>query len=178
MANFYYILLFFLIFSLCPITLYSITTGNPFIIAEVHDGDTISVKTKIFFGIAISTEKVRLIGIDAPEMDQEPWGRRAKKHLKKLIDETDGAVYLEFDIDKRDKHGRILAYVWDKRGRMLNQRMLEDGYAVLYTVPPNVRYVKLLTDAQQKARLNKVGIWGKDGLKRSPQEWRRENPRK
>lgn len=177
MKQVYYILIFITFFFYhTPLTL-AITSGTPVFVTEVHDGDTLSIRTKSLFGITLSVEKVRMIGIDAPEIKQEPWGRRAKKNLKKLINESGSIVYLEYDIDRRDKYGRILAYLWDKKGRMLNQKMLEDGYAVLYTIPPNVRYVNLFTEAQQKARQKKVGIWGKDGLKESPKEWRKENPR-
>jgi len=153
------------------------TGGTPYVVTEVHDGDTVSIRLRSLFGIALSVEKVRLTGIDAPEFKQEPWGRRAKKHLKKMISESGGVVYLEYDFDRRDRHGRLLAYLWDKKGRMLNEKMLEDGYAMLYTIPPNVKHVKRFTSAQERARQNKAGIWGKDGLKVSPKEWRKENPR-
>ncbi len=172
---YYFILIFFSVFYLYTSTLYALTARTPVVVNEVHDGDTVSIRTRSFLGITISVEKVRLIGIDAPEIKQEPWGRMAKKHLKKLINESGGKVYLEYDLDRRDKYGRILAYLWDKKGRMLNQRMLEDGYAMLYTIPPNVKYVNILTEAQQKARQNKAGIWGKGGLKKSPHEWRKED---
>lgn len=177
MKVFYSILIFFVVFYLDTLNLYALTAGTPVVVSEVHDGDTVSIRTRSLFGITISVEKVRLIGIDAPEIKQEPWGRRAKRHLKKLINESGGVVYLEYDLDRRDKHNRILAYLWDKKGRMLNQRMLEDGYAMLYTIPPNVKYVSIFTEAQQKARQNKAGIWGKGGLKESPKEWRKENLR-
>ncbi len=169
--------IFALLFS-CTSTTLDVGAKSPVTVVEVHDGDTVSIKTRTFLGISLSIERVRLIGIDAPEIKQEPWGTRAKRHLKRLINESGGVVYLELDIDRRDKYGRILAYLWDKNGRMLNQKMLEDGYALLYTVPPNVKYVDILKEAQQKARLNKTGIWGRDGLKKSPEEWRKENPRK
>lgn len=178
MKRFYYILICFSVFYFGTVNLFAITGGTPVVITEVHDGDTVSIRTKSLFGITLSVEKVRLIGIDAPELKQEPWGRRAKKHLKKLINESGGVVYLEYDFDRRDRYGRILAYLWDKKGRMLNQKMLEDGYAVLYTIPPNVKHVKLLTEAQNMARQNnKAGIWGKGGLKETPKEWRKDNPR-
>ncbi len=177
MKRFYYILIFIAFINFFNSEALAITSGSPVVVTEVHDGDTVSIRTKSLFGITLSIEKVRLIGIDAPEIKQEPWGRKAKRNLKKLINESGGVVYLEYDLDRRDRFGRILAYLWDKKGRMLNEKMLEDGYAVLYTIPPNVKHVSLLTDAQRKARQNKAGIWGKDGLKESPKDWRKENPR-
>ncbi len=163
MKTLYSLLILIIIYFINPFLTHAVTAGTPVVVTNVHDGDTVSIRIKSLFGIATTTEKVRLIGIDAPEFRDEPWGRRAKKHLKKLINESGGSVYLEYDLDRRDKYGRLLAYLWDKKGRMINERMIEDGYAVVFTIPPNVRYVKKFSEAQQKARQNKSGIWGKDG---------------
>lgn len=146
-------------------------------VTEVHDGDTISIKIKSFAGIPLKTERVRLIGIDAPELKQEPWGRASKRYLKKLMSESDWIVSIEFDVEQRDKYGRLLCYIWDKKGQLINEKMLENGYALLYTVPPNVKYVERLTAAQKKAQLRNLGIWGKKGLKKTPEQWRMEHMR-
>lgn len=157
----YILIIITIIFFISPSFTYALVAGTPVVATNVHDGDTVSISIKSLFGIVIGTEKVRLIGIDAPEIKQEPWGRRAKKHLKKLINESGGSVHLEYDLDRRDKYGRILAYLWDKKGRMINQKMIEDGYATVLTIPPNVKYVKRFIEAQQMARKNKAGMWGK-----------------
>lgn len=151
--------------------------SEKFRVTEVHDGDTISIRTRSFAGVPIKIERVRLIGIDAPELKQEAWGRLSKRYLKKLISESDWVVSIEFDIEQRDKYGRLLGYVWDKKGRLINEKMIENGYAMLYTIPPNVKHVERLIAAQKNAQVHKVGIWGKKGLKKSPSEWRREHPR-
>lgn len=150
---------------------------KPFRVIEVNDGDTISIKTKSLLGMPTRIERLRLIGIDAPELRQEPWGRLSKRHLKKLISESDWIVSIEFDIQQRDKYGRLLGYLWDKRGRLINEKMLEDGYAVLYTIAPNVKYVERFIAAQRRAQQKKAGIWGKGGLKMTPKQWREEHPR-
>lgn len=152
--------------------------GSRFKVVEVNDGDTISIKAGTFLGVTTNIERLRLIGIDAPELGQEPWGRLSKKYLQRLIRESDWTVYVEFDVEKRDDYGRLLGYVWDKKGRLINEKMLEDGYAVLYTIPPNVKYAKRFILAQKSAQQKRVGIWGKKGLKKSPEQWRIENPRK
>lgn len=144
-------------------------------VVNVHDGDTVTVQKEKGWSIFSKTEKVRLVGIDAPEIEQKPWGTRAKNHLKNLIKESDWLVRLEFDIQHTDKYGRVLAYLWDKNGRMINYMMIRDGYAVVYTVPPNVKYVDLFLNAQRLARQEGKGIWGKEGLKELPSEWRRKN---
>lgn len=146
-------------------------------VVKVHDGDTVSIRAKSFAGIPIKTERVRLIGVDAPELDQEPWGRISKRHLKKLLSESDWIVTVESDIEQRDQHGRLLAYLWDKKGRMINERLLEAGYAQLYTFTTNVKYAERLAAIQRGAMERKIGIWSKGGLKESPRRWRREHPR-
>mgnify|MGYP000117790960 CR=1 FL=1 len=149
-----------------------------FRVTKVHDGDTVSIRISGFAKIPVKTEKVRLIGIDAPELKQEPWGRLSKRYLKKLISESDWIVDLEFDVEQRDKYGRLLAYLIDKNGKMINEKMLEAGHAILYTIPPNVKYVERFTEAQKKAQLSKAGIWRKGGLRKSPEQWRMEHPKK
>lgn len=140
-------------------------------VVTVHDGDTISVVT------GGKQEKVRLIGIDAPEIGQKPWGYEAKKHLEKLLGFSGGEVTMEFDLEKRDKHGRLLAYLRLKDGRLLNLLMVKNGYALLYTIPPNLKYVNELREAQSEAREKRLGVWSAEGLKERPQDYRRDNPR-
>jgi micrococcal nuclease len=148
-----------------------------FRVTEVHDGDTISIRTRSFAGLPLKIERVRLIGIDAPELKQEPWGRLSKRYLKKLISESDWVVSIEFDVEQRDKYGRLLSYLWDKKGQLINEKMIENGYAMLYTIPPNVKYTERFIAAQKKAQARKIGIWGKKGLEKSPEQWRKEHPR-
>ncbi len=140
-------------------------------VVVVNDGDTITV----FWGG--KREKVRLIGIDAPELQQSPWGQRAKKYLSDLVSSSQWTVSLEFDVEKRDVHGRLLSYVWTSDKRIINVQMLSEGYAMLYTFPPNIRYVDEFKKAQEEARKKGLGIWGKGGLKETPRDYRRKHPR-
>lgn len=122
-------------------------------------------------------ERVRLIGIDAPELAQKPWGMKAKKHLEEILDKAGRTVTLEFDIDRRDKYGRLLGYLWTPDGRLINLLMVKDGYATLFTFPPNVKHVKVLRDGQNYARERGLGVWGRDGLREAPRDYRRSHPR-
>lgn len=140
-------------------------------VVEVNDGDTITV---LWDG---RRERVRLIGIDAPELEQRPWGQKAKRYLKDLLNASQWTVSLEFDVEKTDKYGRLLSYVWTPDRRMINVQMLGEGYAMLFTFPPNVRYVDEFRKAQDEARRKGLGIWGRGGLKETPGEWRKEHPR-
>lgn len=146
-------------------------------VIEVHDGDTVTIVTESFFGFLVRTERVRLIGIDAPELGQEPWGRRAKNYLRKLLQESDFLVKVELDIQHRDKYGRLLAYLWDKNSNMINYMMVRNGYAMVYTVPPNVKYAELFIEAQKLARQEKRGIWSSNDFE-TPSQWRKTHPRK
>jgi micrococcal nuclease len=140
-------------------------------VLEVHDGDTVSVS------VDQKREKVRLIGIDAPEMGQKPWGEKAKKHLDTLLSSSGRKVKLEYDVEKKDKYGRILAYLWTTNGEMINLLMLKNGYAMLFTFPPNVKHVNEFRAAQREARDGRLGIWSEEGLKERPGDYRRQHPR-
>ncbi len=170
-------------FSLIIILLLFITfptvnaSQQKFRVTEVNDGDTISIRTRSFAGVPLKIERVRLIGIDAPELKQEPWGRLSKRYLKKLISESDWVVNVELDVEHRDRYGRLLGYLLDKKGQLINEKMIENGYAMLYTIPPNVKYTERFIAAQKRAQMRRVGVWGKKGLRKSPEQWRREHPR-
>jgi micrococcal nuclease len=125
--------------------------GIPAKVTRVHDGDTVSI------AIGRKTEKVRLIGIDAPELGQRPWGQRAKTRLKELL--GDGHVTVVTDVEQRDRYNRLLAYLWSSGSTFVNLEMVRQGYAVLYTIPPNVRYADQFRAAQTDARERKRGLW-------------------
>jgi micrococcal nuclease len=147
--------------------------SNGFVpVVEVYDGDTLGVI------INNKREKVRLTGIDAPETGQPPWGAKAKQYLQTLVGEAGRQVKLESDVEQRDQYGRILAYLKTPDGKHINFLMVKNGYAMLYTVPPNVRYANELTAAQTEAREKKIGIWSDRGLKERPGDYRRTHPRK
>ncbi len=141
-------------------------------VEKIYDGDTLGAFVDGRF------EKIRLLGIDAPEMDQRPWGKKGKTCLKSFVKTSNSKISLEYDINRRDKYGRILAYIWTQDGKMINEEMLKKGCAVLFTFPPNVKYAERFRAAQQKARKYKSGIWSKNGLRQSPYDYRKEHPRR
>lgn len=140
-------------------------------VTAVHDGDTVSLI------IGNREERVRLIGIDAPELGQEQWGKKARRRLQEIIRKTDRKVRIELDIEERDQYGRLLAYLWTKDGRLINEEMVKGGYALIYTVPPNVRYAERLKEAQETASKKKAGIWEERGLEERPSDYRRSHRR-
>lgn len=123
---------------------------------RIVDGDTIRV------GLGGREVTVRLIGIDTPEVagphtDEECFGAEASRFASRSL--RGRTLDLEFDVERHDRFGRTLAYVW-LDGELFNERLVLDGYAVVTTFPPNVRYVERFTDAQRRSRDADVGLWG------------------
>ncbi len=117
--------------------------------------------------------QVRLIGLDAPDIRQLPWGEDAKQLVETLIGGANQAVNLEFDLEAKDKFNRTLAYVW-KDKLLLNEEIVKQGYALFVARSPNHKYNQRLERAQQWARIMGKGIWNADKPMRvTPGEFRR-----
>jgi len=135
-------------------------------VVYVVDGDTFKIDTG---------EKVRMLGIDTPEMHEsaklfkdsarsgqdakiiQQMGQEAKAFVVPLIEGK--PVRLEFDIQKKDKYGRLLAYVFLEDGTFLNKYILEKGFASPLTIPPNVKYADDFKALFKVARSKKLGLW-------------------
>jgi micrococcal nuclease len=68
-------------------------------------------------------------------------------------------VRLEFDVQERDRYGRLLAYVYLEDGTFVNAEILRQGYGVLLTVPPNVKFAEEFLEIQRQAREAGRGLW-------------------
>jgi len=126
--------------------------GKKYFVKRVIDGDTI---------VLSNNERVRYIGINTPEVSHpkkpvEWMGREATAFNKKLVEHK--YVRLEYDVDLRDKYGRLLAYVFVDNTHV-NAELVRMGYAQVYTVPPNVKYTDLFLSIQREARQAKKGLW-------------------
>ncbi len=177
MSNHYYTRILACLLGILLLAGYSQTSeAAQRIKAAVIDGDTLTIAGR--HGHTRQRELIRMIGIDAPEIGQRPWGQRAKQHLQNLIRKQGGAVRLEHDVEQRDRYGRQLAYVWLDNGTLLNQRMVRDGYALAVTIPPNVRYASRIADAQKKARRDHAGLWKYHAFRKTPHQWRQEKQEK
>lgn len=136
-------------------------------VTRVIDGDTLKLE---------NGERVRLIGIDTPEMHDsdklyrdaqrtkqdiqtiKSLGRRAYNFTRNLVEGK--RVNLEFDVERQDKYARLLAYVYLKDdGTFVNAEIVKQGYASLMTYPPNVKYADLFVKLYQEARQSKRGLW-------------------
>jgi micrococcal nuclease len=133
------------------------------VVGRVADGDSFSCR---------DGRRVRLIGIDAPELAQGESGRRARAALAELAP-PGTTVRLERDAASHDRYGRELAHVWTG-SRLVNEAMVLGGWAMLYTVPPNVKYAERLEQAQKQARTAGVGLWGTGGFDCAPSAYRRK----
>jgi micrococcal nuclease len=122
----------------------------------VADGDTVRVRLD-----SGRVERVRYIGIDAPETPKpdaagECFGHRARTANARLVGDRD--VRLELDVEARDRYGRLLAYVYAGR-TFVNAALVRDGYAVPLAVPPNLRHLPRFARLARDARSGGRGLW-------------------
>ena len=124
-------------------------------VSRVVDGDTVEVSPSVG-GI----EDVRLIGMDTPETygGEEPYGPVASAFTGRTLEGQ--RVALEFDVERIDPYGRVLAYVWLPGGSMFNDTLVREGYAQVATFPPNVKYTERFLASQREARSADRGLWG------------------
>jgi endonuclease YncB( thermonuclease family) len=163
--------------------------ADPLTVTRCIDGDTLQLS---------NGEKVRLIGVDTPESKNNAktrrdskrtgqdiktitaMGKEAVEFTRKLVEGKQ--VRLDYDVDKKDRYGRTLAYVYvvsdipnvvlphqrdghyDVRGEkyyeeFLNATLIWSGYAQVMTVPPNVKYQDLFVKLEKEARDGKRGLW-------------------
>lgn len=129
---------------------------------RVKDGDTL---------VLDGDEIVRLIGIDAPELDakdrdQKTIGILAYEFLKQMLEYK--YVRLEFDSKKMDSLSRKLAYVFTKDGVFANEALVREGWAYVDTHP--FKYREKLLASLQKAKAECKNLWSQNCPKKSRTE--------
>jgi micrococcal nuclease len=151
--------------------------NGPYRMLEVSDGDTVALET---------IGKVRLIGVDTPEKfagdklerqsaetglskeEIQAMGKLASSFTERLL--LGQAVWLELDVEERDRFGRTLAYlyladpngIWEYGGNtytQVNLEIVKAGWAQPLTIAPNVRYADLYVTAARNARDQGLGFW-------------------
>ena len=136
------------------------------LVKRVVDGDTLLLE---------NGERVRLIGIDTPEMHESNKlyrdSRKTNQDVKTIIALGTEAyhftrnlveskrVKLEFDVERYDKYHRLLAYAYLSDGTFVNAEIVKEGYASLLTIPPNNKYAEFFRKLYQEARENRRGLW-------------------
>lgn len=131
-------------------------------VARVSDGDTVACE---------DGRRIRLLLIDTPEMSQGPYGAEAKRALEAMLP-VGSEARVELDVDPTDRYGRVLAYLYDDGGRMLNEEMARLGYALMLTYPPNVRHVERIAAAVREAREARRGLWSGSAFECTPRDHR------
>ena len=127
----------------------------------VHDGDTVTCIDE-----QNRPRKIRLVGIDAPEMEQ-PFGRESRAALATKL--AGGRTRVEGDA--KDQHGRLLGTLWVD-DRNVNRELVADGWAWVFggfSPDPD------LLDAESAARAARRGLWAGDHPQQ-PADWRRDHP--
>lgn len=124
-------------------------------VTKVTDGDTIHV---LLSGV---DERVRLIGVNTPEVDwyggeAECYGTRAGLYARRRL--TGANVRLVFDVARRDRYGRLLAYVY-VGGELFNLTLVRLGYARADPVPPDTSMAPTFQSAEDRARAAGRGLW-------------------
>lgn len=127
------------------------------VVKRVVDGDTIELE---------SGEKVRYIGINAPESVKsdspvECFGKEASAYNKQLVEGQ--RVRLERDVSDRDKYGRLLRFVYLEDGTLVNDQLVHEGFAYVSTFPPDIFRASQFKQAMIEAREAKRGLWA-DGI--------------
>ena len=140
-------------------------------VKSVFDGDTVLVgsgqKSEL-------REKIRFVGIDAFEHEQNGYGKSGKDFLSMLV--LNKNICVETDVQKKDIYGRTLGYVF-VMDRFINEELVKNGLALLYDFPPNIKYIDKLKKAQIYARQNMLGVWeNQEFIKETPAQWRRKHP--
>lgn len=128
---------------------------------QVSDGDTVTVDC------GEGQLRVRLWGLDTPEMGQQPWGARARVALQALLPATLGVR-----VRDHDRYGRVVAQLY--RGEEdLGLQLLTAGWGAVYRrYNDDPQYLA----AEAEARRQRRGIWAEPGFQQRPWEWRRYNP--
>ena len=135
-------------------------------VIEVWDGDTVDVEFEDG-----ETDRVRLLGIDAPETDSDieqpenyemdkddlkKWAKRAKGFATENLHGEDVRVVYDSESDRRGHHDRLLAYIY-LDDENFNRTLVEEGYARLYDTEFSKR--DDFISAEETAKENRAGIW-------------------
>lgn len=130
-------------------------------VSHIIDGDTF---------ITTDNTHVRLLGIDAPEIDyktnnHDPGAVNARALLIQFLSEAN-QIGLVFDNESKDQYGRTLAHVFLINGTNLQAELIKSGYAVPYTFPPNLMFTDCYYAVAQTARNNNRGAWNYSDFQR------------
>ncbi|MEM6610756.1 MAG: thermonuclease family protein [Cyanobacteria bacterium P01_C01_bin.72] len=116
--------------------------------------------------------RLRLIGVDAPDWRQSPWGEAAKQKLADLV--WGKAISIEAESLESDRYNRIQGHLWLDQ-TLVSQQLVESGCVLANDRYPH-SYSKLLMESQEYARLMGLGIWNpQQAMRYTPSQFRSMN---
>ena len=127
-------------------------------VAYVHDGDTLYLQPD---GTSARDHqiKIRLIGIDTPELRPEPecFGFEARDYLRSVLPEGT-EVWIMHDREPVDQYGRSLLYLWTTDDRSVNLDLVKNGYATALNIAPSNTYWQQFDAAESDAQHAGAGL--------------------
>lgn len=140
----------------CPVSLSGSEYNETAEVTYVYDGDTLTLR---------DGRKVRLIGINTPEMGRkgkphQPYSIEAKNALKSLFTK-DKSIRLLHGLDDEDRYGRLLAHGFLDDGQNIQSKLLNQGLASAIMISPNTRFASCYLEQERRARCEGKGIWKK-----------------
>lgn len=135
-------------------------------VESVHDGDTLRARVATPNEIVDdrASTRVRLLGIDTPEISPELdcWGAEATARLTALVP-AGSTIWVAADTEVHDRYGRTLLYVWTPDGRFVNGELVAQGDARVEVYSPNRSQEELLRSLESAAVAAGAGQWGACG---------------
>ena len=135
-------------------------------VESVHDGDTLRARVAAPNAVVddVESTRVRLLGIDTPEISPEPdcWGAEATAKLMALVP-AGSTIWVLPDAEVHDQYGRTLLYVWTPDGRFVNGELVAQGDARVEVYSPNRTHEELLRSLETTAVASGSGQWGACG---------------
>jgi len=132
------------------------------VVRYVYDGDTLQLQSAEPGRYVTTTAKikVRLIGVDAPEMTpkKQCFAQQATDRLRTLAAKG-SVVWVSPDKDSWDDYRRRLFHVWSEQGVLIDHDLVAKGYGRALRIWPNVTYAPLMAKAQTSAQAKKLGLW-------------------
>lgn len=123
-------------------------------VAFVYDGDTLTLK---------DGRKIRLLNINTPELGRDgrpddAFAVAASDAAKQWLGAR-SAVFLQFDLERKDRYGRWLAHVLDEQQNSLGEHLLARGLASPLAVPPNLELADCYFSVAADAKRHQLGLW-------------------
>ena len=123
-------------------------------VVGVADGDTIRVE------VDGTTERLRIIGIDAPELRQgECYAQAAASRMQSLVQSRDVQIVADPTQANRDRYDRILRHVFTLDGVNVAETLIAEGLGVEYTYARAYAGQDVYWAAEESAREQQLGLW-------------------